>query len=47
MPFFFTLSVADNKEEDVFDETSIHLWSYFPQSWLWDIFDVPQTGKLQ
>ncbi|XP_041089246.1 LOW QUALITY PROTEIN: complement C4-B-like [Polyodon spathula] len=39
--------VADNKEEDVFDETFIHLRSYFPQSWLWEIFNVPETGKLK
>uniref|UniRef100_A0A3P8XMB4 Complement C4 gamma chain n=1 Tax=Esox lucius TaxID=8010 RepID=A0A3P8XMB4_ESOLU len=33
-------------EEDVLDEVSVHLRSYFPQTWMWDVVDVGDSGLL-
>ncbi|XP_010868154.2 complement C4-A [Esox lucius] len=34
-------------EEDVLDEVSVHLRSYFPQTWMWDVVDVGDSGLLR
>ncbi|XP_067419140.1 complement C4-A-like [Emydura macquarii macquarii] len=37
--------IADIQEEDVFDETSINLRSFFPESWWWETIEVKNPGQ--
>eukprot|EP00063_Salmo_salar_P043287 XP_014018122.1 PREDICTED: complement C4-B-like [Salmo salar] len=34
-------------EEEAIDEVSVHLRSYFPQTWMWDIVDVEPSGLVR
>jgi hypothetical protein len=37
----------DMDEEEAIDEVSVHLRSYFPQTWMWDIVDVEPSGLVR
>uniref|UniRef100_A0A8C8SHG4 C4a anaphylatoxin n=1 Tax=Pelusios castaneus TaxID=367368 RepID=A0A8C8SHG4_9SAUR len=37
--------IADVQEEDVFDETSINLRSFFPESWWWETVELKNPGQ--
>uniref|UniRef100_A0A4W5MXA3 Complement component 4 n=1 Tax=Hucho hucho TaxID=62062 RepID=A0A4W5MXA3_9TELE len=34
-------------EEEAIDEVTVHLRSYFPQTWMWDIVDVEPSGLVR
>ncbi|MBN3301480.1 CO4 protein, partial [Amia calva] len=34
------------ENENAIDENDIRLRSFFPQTWLWDVLDVPESGRL-
>ncbi|KAL0973115.1 hypothetical protein UPYG_G00199170 [Umbra pygmaea] len=34
-------------EEDILDEVSVHLRSYFPETWMWDIVNVGPSGQIR
>ncbi|XP_045069703.1 complement C4-like [Coregonus clupeaformis] len=38
---------GDMDEEEAIDEVSVHLRSYFPQTWMWDIVDVEPSGLVR
>ncbi|KAM9443290.1 complement C4-B-like [Salvelinus alpinus] len=38
---------GDMDEEEAIDEVSVHLRSYFPQTWMWDIVDVGPSGLVR